>query len=74
MAGMLAIGIGIVGLGLVGVGVAMGHATAKALDGIARQPEAADKINRVLILGLAIMESVAIYSLIIAILIIFILR
>lgn len=71
---MLFIGIGIVSLGLVGVGLAMGHATAKALDGIARQPEAADKINRVLILGLAIMESVAIYSLIIAILIIFILR
>lgn len=70
---MLAIGIGIVGLGLVAVGLAMGHATAKALEGIARQPEAADKINRILILGLAIMESVAIYSLIIAILLIFVL-
>lgn len=71
---MIAIGIGIAALGLLGVGLAMGFATGKAVEGIARQPEAVDKINRVLILGLAIMESVAIYSLIIAILIIFVLR
>ena len=72
--GLIAIGIGIVAFGLFGVGVGMGFATGKAVEGVSRQPEAVDKINRVLILGLAIMESVAIYSLIIAILIIFLLR
>jgi len=72
--GTLAIGIGLVAFGLIGVGLGMGYATAKAVEGTARQPEATDKINRILILGLAIMESVAIYTLIIAVMMIFLLR
>ena len=71
---MIAIGVGIVAVGFLGVGIGMGFATGKAVEGIARQPEAVDKINRVLVLGVAFMESVAIYSLIIGILVIFLLR
>ena len=42
------------------------NAAATALDGIARNPGAADKIQGPMILGLALIESLVIYSLIIA--------
>ena len=43
-----------------------GKAAAAALDGIARNPGAADKIRGPMILGLALIESLVIYALIIA--------
>ena len=58
-----AIGLGIAALG---GALAQGRAAATALDGIARNPGAADKIQGPMILGLAIIESLVIYSLIIA--------
>ncbi|MBQ9859038.1 MAG: ATP synthase F0 subunit C [Oscillospiraceae bacterium] len=45
-----------------GAGIMMGFATAKAVDAVARQPEAAGKINSILLLGLALAESTAIYG------------
>lgn len=44
----------------------MGFATSKAVDATARQPEASGKINSILLLGLALAESTAIYSFVIA--------
>ena len=52
---------------------AMGIAIAKSAEGISRQPEAADKIRTGLMLGLVFIETVIIYALIVAILIIFVL-
>jgi F-type H+-transporting ATPase subunit c len=52
--------------------VSIGLATGKALDAIARQPEAADKIRSSMILGLALAEGCAIYGLLVAILLIFV--
>ncbi len=52
--------------------LAIGLATGKALDAIARQPEAADKIRSSMILGLALAEGCAIYGLLVAILLIFV--
>lgn len=49
-----------------GAGIMMGFATAKAVEATARQPEASSKINSILLLGLALAESTAIYSLVIA--------
>jgi F-type H+-transporting ATPase subunit c len=65
------LGAGIV-LGLTGLGAAigMGIAVSKATDAIGRQPEADSKIRSALILGLAFIETLAIYSLLIAILLI----
>lgn len=63
----LAAGIGL-GLAALGGGLGQGRAAAAALDGIARNPGAADKIQGPMILGLALIESLVIYSLIIAIL------
>ena len=45
----------------VGAGIGMGFATGKACEAVARQPEASGKIQGVLLLGLALTESVAIY-------------
>lgn len=49
-----------------GAGIMMGFATSKAVDATARQPEASGKINSILLLGLALAESTAIYSFVIA--------
>jgi F-type H+-transporting ATPase subunit c len=51
--------------------LAQGLALAKAMEGISRQPEASDKISGSLILGLAFIESIAIYVLAISIIILF---
>ena len=53
--------------------IAMGIAIPKALEGIARQPEAEKKISKSLILGLVFLETCIIYALVVAILIIFVL-
>lgn len=70
-AGWIALAAGL-GLGIAALGGALGQgrAAATALDGIARNPGAADKIRGPMILGLALIESLVIYSLIIAFLLI----
>jgi len=50
---------------------AMGRAIAAALDALARQPEAEKPISRTLFIGLAMIESLAIYCLVIALIILF---
>jgi F-type H+-transporting ATPase subunit c len=49
-----------------GAGAMMSYATGHAVEAIARQPEASGKISSVLLLGLAIAESTAIYAFVIA--------
>ncbi|MGN0438013.1 MAG: ATP synthase F0 subunit C [Lachnospiraceae bacterium] len=70
MSTLLAIGAGIAVLGAVGAGVGIGVATGKATEAIARQPEAAGKINSTLIIGCALAEATAIYCFVIALMII----
>ena len=53
--------------------LAMGLAIVKAIDGIARQPEAEGKIRTTMMLGLVFIETAIIYALIVAILVIFVL-
>ncbi len=53
--------------------IAMGIAIAKSVESMARQPEAAGKINSAMMLGLVFVETLIIYALIVAILIIFVL-
>jgi F-type H+-transporting ATPase subunit c len=50
---------------------ALGEALTKALDSIARQPEASAQIMRTLIIGMALIESIAIYAFVIALIILF---
>lgn len=63
----------VVGIAAAAGAVGMGMAIAKAVDGIARQPEADGKIRTSLMLGLVFIETLVIYALIIAILVIFVL-
>lgn len=61
----LAAGLGI-GLAAAGGAIGQGRAAAAALEGIARNPNASGKIFTPMILGLALIESLVIYALIIA--------
>lgn len=49
----------------------LGEALTKALDSIARQPEAAPQIIRTLFVGMALIESIAIYAFVISLIILF---
>jgi F-type H+-transporting ATPase subunit c len=51
--------------------VAMGWAISRALDALARQPEAEKSIMRTLFIGLAMIESLAIYVLVIVLIVLF---
>lgn len=51
-------------------GIGIGLATGKATESAARQPEAAGKIQTMLVLGAALAEATAIYGLIVAIMIV----
>ena len=71
---LTAIGAGIAVLTGVGAGVGIGLATSKAVDAIARKPEAEGKISKALLLGCALAEATAIYGFVIALLIILFLK
>ena len=67
-----AIGAGLcMGIGAIGPAIGEGNAVGKALEGMARQPEASGKLQSSMILGCAITETTGIYSLVIALLILF---
>lgn len=59
-----------IGIAALGGALGQGRAASAALDGIARNPNAASKISTPMILGLALIESLVIYALIIALLIV----
>lgn len=70
--GLLAIGAGLAMLGGFGTGLGQGYAAGRAAEAVGRNPEAEAAIRKMLIMGLAITESSAIYCLVIAILLIFV--
>lgn len=62
----IAIGVGLgIGLAVLGAGIGQGMAANGAVNGIARQPEAAGKIQTVMIIGLALIESLVILTFVI---------
>ena len=63
----------VVGVAALAGALGMGLAIGKSVEGISRQPEAAGSIRTSLMLGLIFIETVVIYALIVAILIVFIL-
>ena len=68
-----AIGAGLcMGIGAIGPALGEGDAVGKALDGMARQPEMANTLRTNMILGCAITESTGIYSLVVALVLLFI--
>ena len=67
---VLAAGI-CMGVGAIGPALGEGNAVSHALDGMARQPEAASNLRTNMILGCAITETTGIYSLVVALLLLF---
>ena len=67
---LVAIGAGIAVLTGIGAGIGIGMATSKAVEAIARQPEAESKISKSLLLGCALAEATAIYGFVIGLLIV----
>ena len=61
-----------IGLGTLGPALAIGFLAAKAMEGIARNPEAAQKIQTAMVLAIAFAEAVAIYALVVALMIMFV--
>jgi F-type H+-transporting ATPase subunit c len=67
-----ALGAGLcMGIGAIGPALGEGNAVSRALEGMARQPEAAGNLRTNMILGCAITETTGIYSLVVALLLIF---
>jgi F-type H+-transporting ATPase subunit c len=60
-----------IGLGSVGTGIGQGIAVSKAMEGIARQPEALGPIQTNMIIGLAFIESLCIYALVVSLILLF---
>lgn len=69
-AALLGAGIAM-GIGALGPGLGEGFTAGKACEGIARSPENAGLITRTMLIGQAVSESTGIYSLVVALLLIF---
>ena len=65
--GLIAMGAGLgIGIAALGVGLGQGRATAAAMESIGRNPNSADRIFVPMIIGLALMEALCLYALVIA--------
>lgn len=70
--GCCALGAGIAMIAGIGPGIGEGNAVAKACEAIGRQPESKGSVTSTMIMGCAIAETTGLYSLIIAILLVFV--
>jgi len=59
-------------IGGIGPAIAIGSLVGKALEGIARQPEAGGQIQTAMFIGIAFAEAIALYALVVAFLLIFV--
>jgi F-type H+-transporting ATPase subunit c len=60
-----------IGLGALGTGIGMGILVGKAIEGMARQPEAAGMLRTTMFIGVAFVEDLCLYALVITFLLIF---
>jgi F-type H+-transporting ATPase subunit c len=66
------LGAGIaIGIAAMGAGLGMGFMVAKGLEALGRQPEAAGSIQRLMVMGIAFIEALALYALVIAFFLVF---
>lgn len=70
--GLSALGAGIAMIAGLGPGIGQGFAAGKAVEAVGRQPEAKGDIIQVLLMGAAVAETTGIYSLLIAIILLFV--
>jgi F-type H+-transporting ATPase subunit c len=62
------------GIGTLGPGIGEGITAAKACEGVSREPQNAGVITRTMLVAMAIIESLGIYALVIALLLIFVVK
>ena len=70
--GCCALGAGVAMIAGIGPGIGEGNAVAKALEAIDRQPECKSEVTSTMILGVAMAETTGIYSLVIALILLFV--
>ncbi len=70
-AALLGAGIAM-GVGAIGPGIGEGFAAGKACEGISKRPEESGLLTRTMLVGQAVSESTGIYSLVVALLLIFV--
>ena len=70
--GGCALGAGCAMIAGIGPGIGEGNAVAKALEAIGRQPECKSEVTSTMILGVAMAETTGIYSLVIALILLFV--
>ncbi|MDO5716745.1 MAG: ATP synthase F0 subunit C [Tissierellia bacterium] len=70
--GCSAIGIGLAMIAGLGPGIGQGFAAGKAAEAVGRQPEAKSDIFQIMLIGQAVSETTGIYSLLVALLMMFI--
>ncbi len=70
--GMSAIGAGLAMMSPIGIGIGQGFATGKAVEAVARQPEAQGDVLKTLLVGLGVTETTGVFAFIIAISLVFI--
>lgn len=70
--GMALLGAGIAMVAGIGPGMGQGFAAGKGAEAVGRNPDAAGKIQSIMVLGIALAETTGIYALIIAILLVFV--
>lgn len=61
-----------IGLGTIGTGIGQGMAVGRTVEAIGRNPEATSRLQTVMIIGLAFIESLCIYALVIALILLFV--
>jgi len=65
--GLIALAAGVcLGVAALGTALGQGRATAAAMESIGRNPQSADRLQTPLIIGLALMEALTLYALVIA--------
>ncbi|HWQ80355.1 MAG TPA: ATP synthase F0 subunit C [Anaerovoracaceae bacterium] len=69
--GMSAIGAAVVMLGIMGIGLGQGFAAGKAVESVARQPEAKGDILQTMLVGQAVAETTGIFAFIVSIVLLF---
>lgn len=67
---LVAVGLAM-GLGTIGTGIGMGHGLSGATNAVGRNPEAQGKILLTMMVGLAMIESLAIYALVISLVVLY---
>lgn len=71
--GLKAVGAGLAMVGALGPGIGIGLMVQGAMQGIGRNPDAAGAIQQNMILGIVFAEAVAIYALVVALVVLFVL-